>query len=363
LSKYATADDLRNTTNQKHCALGHNGDGSWKDIWKAIIKMPVDASSDDEPGRYLEILKVLFERPPRSDQRRPTELMWEAQEWLGRRAGLNNLIPRLHVHLVSQFQSIKQQPEYQSAINELLDPARYVLLRCGDKPVLDKDTGVFTRYLIKEFTLKQRFGICKYQMTREQFSIWDNLPSKQESNLPATDISWLDCYFMLVGLSGERVKLSDGREYQFTFPTEKQWEYACRAGSTTLYCFGDNKKKLSEYAWYDKNSDRREHPVGRKKANGWGLHDMHGNVREWCWDRRKYYANWSATDPLGPDEGSYRMYGGGCWYDTAERCGSAIRNGDSPEYRNSFLGFRVALSSTGIPKSPEAGKSSGDGGS
>jgi hypothetical protein len=370
LSKYATAEDLRNATNQVHCALGHNGDESWEDVWKGIIKIPVDTSSDDEPGRYLEILKVLFERPTENDQRRPTKLMWEAQEWLGRKAGLKNLIPRLHAHLVRQYQSIKQQPEYQSAINELLDPARYVLLRCGDEPVLDKDTGVFTMGpddddidRTDKVTLTQRFGICKYQMTREQFSIWDNLPSKEESNLPAIEISWLDCYFMLVGLSAERVIFTDGREYQFTFPTEAQWEYSCRAGSTTAYCFGDDENELSEYAWYDKNSEGREHPVGMKKANGWGLYDMHGNVWEWCWDWYGRYPKECATDPLGPDEGSDRSYRGGGWFNAAAFCRSASRYWGSPEDRDNYLGFRLALRSTGIPKSPEAGKSSGAGGS
>jgi hypothetical protein len=324
--------------------------------------MPVNASSDNESGPYLEILKVLFERPTMIDQRRPTELMWEAQEWLGQRAGLKNLIPRLHAHLVSQFQSIKQQPQYQSAINELLNPSRYVLLRCGDEPVLDKDTGVFTmgpdKYKNRtvKVTLTQRFGICKYQFTREHFSIWDNLTIEQESNLPAIAISWLDCYFMLVGLSGEHVKLSDGREYKFTFLTEAQWEYACRAGSTTAYAFGDDEKKLSEYAWYYKNSDTRVHPVGsKKKPNGWGLHDMHGNVWEWCWDWYAEYPANQVTDPVGPDKGSYRVIRGSSWINSAASCGSAFRFWNTPVYRNGYFGFRVALSSTGIPKSPEAG--------
>ncbi len=191
-------------------------------------------------------------------------------------------------------------------------------------------------------TLTQRFGICKYQMTREQFSI---------------------CYFMLVGLSAERVKLSDGREYRFTFPTEAQWEYACRAGSTRAYCFGDDEKKLSEYAWYDKNSEGREHPVGMKKANGWGLYDMHGNVCECCWDWDGSYLKESATDPLGPDEGKYRVRRGeGCHFG-AKDCRSSERDVISPEFRYYILGFRLALSSTGIPKLPEADKSRGTGGS
>jgi formylglycine-generating enzyme required for sulfatase activity len=168
---------------------------------------------------------------------------------------------------------------------------------------------------------------------------------------------------MLVGLSAERVKLSDGREYRFTFPTEAQWEYACRAGSTTAYCFGDDENELSEYAWYYVNSEGREHPVGMKKANGWGLHDMHGNVWEWCWDWYGDYPNECATDPLGPDEGSGRSSRGGSWNNTAANCRSAARIRLSPGIRSSILGFRLALSSTGIPKLPEADKSSGAGGS
>jgi hypothetical protein len=346
---------------------------SWTNTWRSAIKMPVLKPGKDHGVNrecYEQGLLLLFERPTENDQRRPTKLMWEAQEWLGRKAGLKNLISRLQAHLVRQFQSIKQQPPYQSAIQELLDPARYVLLRCGDEPVLDKDTGEFTmgpdllgNDRTVEVTLTQRFGICKYQMTREQFSIWDNLPSKQESNLPATEISWLDCYFFLVGLSKKRVILSDGREYQFTFPTEAQREYACRAGSTTAYCFGDDANELSDYAWYNENSEDREHPVGMKKANGWGLHDMHGNVWEWCWDWYGEYPDESATDPLGPDEGSDRVNRGGGWGIVAASCRSAGRFWDGPSNRGLILGFRVALSSTGIPKSPEADKSSGAGGS
>jgi hypothetical protein len=382
LSKFATAIDLRDAAKPNHCALGHNGEEDWTDIWKGVIKMPVNASDEKESSSYLEALKVLFERPTNTNQRRPTKLMWEAQEWLGQRAGLKNLIPTLHAHLVSQFQSIKQQAQYQPAIKELLDPARYVLLRCGDEPVLDKDTGVFTMgpdLLYKNrtvrVTLTQRFGICKYQFTEEQLSIWDNLwsnlpptpiqlvleairPRIKESNLPATDISWLDCYFMLVGLSGEHVKLSDGREYKFGFLTEAQWEYACRAGSTTAYGFGDDGRKLSKYAWYYKNSDRRVHPVGSKKPNGWGLYDMHGNVFEWCCGY-EVYSDKSATDPLGLDDGYFPMLRGGFWLNKAAECRSAYREFSTPLDRDDRSGFRLALRSSGIPKSPEADKWSG----
>jgi hypothetical protein len=384
LSAYSTEFDLRRPDETRQCFLDCIGRDDWANMIRCMIRMPMDSDRKRYGARkalYLEALKVLFERPTEIDQRRPTVLMWEAQKWLWKNTGLSGLVSDLHSHLVNQFQSIKRRPEYSVAVRELLDPRRYVLLYCRDTCALERrylpriltwlfrqlgwisksgDTGLFEmgpdkshfRHKQVKVTLTQRFGICKYQLTEEQFSIWDNLPSKGESNLPAMAISWLDCYFMLVGLSGERVKLSDGRVYQFTFPTEAQWEYAYRAGSATEYCFGDDAEKMYKYAWYFDNSDVREHPVGGKKANGWGLHDMHGNVWEWCWDWYGEYPDESITDPLGPDEGSYRVYRHGRWLSGAADCRSAIRRRFGPSLRRNNLGFRVALSSIGIPKSP-----------
>jgi hypothetical protein len=310
---------------------------------------------------YEQGLRLLFERPTQVDQRRPTELMWEAQEWLAKSAELKALVPRLHKHLVAQFQAIKQIPAYQSAVTDLLDPERYVLLRCGDEPVLDEDTGGFVMGpdfdgITVDVTLTQRFGVSKYQLMHEQFSVWDNIGPGAESNLPAKKISWLDCYFFLVGLRGERVKLPDGREYMFDFPTEAQWEYACRAGSTAAYCYGDNEKELTQYAWYEDNSNDRPHPVGEKKPNAWELYDMHGNVWEWCSDWRGSYSSEPVTDPVGPTSGSNRVHRGGSWDYGAASCRSADRYGFGPSFRLHNLGFRVALSSSGIPQSPEADK-------
>ena len=339
---------------------------SWTNTWRSAIKMPVLEPGKDHGVKrecYERGLRLLFERPAQVDQRRPTDLMWGAQEWLGKNAKLKALVPRLHDHLADQFQAIKQIPAYKSAVADLLDPARYVLLRCGDDPTLDKDTGVFLmgpdsgdNGRTVKVTLSERFGMSRYQVTREQFSIWDNLASKTERNLPAVGVSWLDCYFFLVGLSGERVKPSDGREYRFTFPTEAQWEYSCRAGSATSYCYGDDEEELTQYAWYDANRTGVPHAVGEKKPNAWGLYDMHGNVWEWCWDRYGKYPSEPVTDPVGPKEGSYRVIRGGSWINNAANCQSARRSRRYPSYRNFYLGFRLALSSSGIPQSPEADK-------
>ena len=133
--------------------------------------------------------------------------------------------------------------------------------------------------------------------------------------------------------------------WKYKLPTEAQWEYACRAGSKMAYVFGNDASRLVDYAWFDKNTfdvdEKFAHPVGLKKANAWGLCDMHGNVWEWCSDR--YDARLAGgRDPSGASTGSFRVDRGGGWYGSASICRTAIRGGLSPEFRNGFLGARVA---------------------
>ena len=129
----------------------------------------------------------------------------------------------------------------------------------------------------------------------------------------------------------------------YHLPTEAEWEYACRAGSTTKWCFGDSESQLGDYAWYDEEyGSGSTHPVGQKKPNAWGLYDMHGNVWEWCVDWKADYVNSSSSDPTGPSSGSSRVFRGGSWYYTARNCRSAYRH-FSPGSERYFLGFRVSL--------------------
>jgi formylglycine-generating enzyme required for sulfatase activity len=134
--------------------------------------------------------------------------------------------------------------------------------------------------------------------------------------------------------------------YYFRLPTEAEWEYACRAGTTTRFSFGDDKgyARLADYAWFMANSDSMTHPVGVKQPNPWGLFDMHGNVWEWCLDR------WESSLPGGrvtnnavAGEGSLRGARGGSWLYDGRACRSANRDDYSPSNRCSDLGFRVVL--------------------
>ena len=157
-------------------------------------------------------------------------------------------------------------------------------------------------------------------------------------------VSWNDAQAFISWLN----KKESGGTYRL--PTEAEWEYAARAGTTTRYSFGNSAGSLGNYAWYDKNAydagAKYAHAVGQKSANAWGLYDMHGNVWEWVqdWYGENYYSNSPATDPKGPSSGSYRVVRGGSWLLGARYCRSALRDGYDPGYRGGSLGFRLARS-------------------
>jgi formylglycine-generating enzyme required for sulfatase activity len=168
------------------------------------------------------------------------------------------------------------------------------------------------------------------------------------ANHPVEQVSWEDAVEFCQRLSALPEEKKAGRVYRL--PTEAEWEYACRAGSQTAHSFGSDEKSLVNFGWYDSNSKGMTHAVGLKKANAWGLYDMHGNVWEWCADRYGEYPKGSATDPRGPEAGSDRVDRGGSWLLVAVFCRSANRFRCDPSFRYDSLGFRVALSSSGIPK-------------
>jgi ribA/ribD-fused uncharacterized protein len=136
---------------------------------------------------------------------------------------------------------------------------------------------------------------------------------------------------------------------RYRLPTEAEWEYAARAGTTSEYSFGDDAAKLGAYAWFYDNSDFASHPVGQKKPNPWGLYDMHGNVWEWVQDYAYYYESSPSIDPSGPTQGperffSYRVTRGGGWASGAKLCQLAIRRFSRSGHHDFHVGFRLAFS-------------------
>jgi formylglycine-generating enzyme required for sulfatase activity len=159
---------------------------------------------------------------------------------------------------------------------------------------------------------------------------------KPDMDHPVVWVTWNDAQAFCQWLSKK-----EGKTYRL--PTEAQWEYACRAGTTTQYYFGDSESQLGDYAWYNTNAVWGTKPVGGKRPNAWGLYDMHGNVWQWCadWYNQDYYAASPADDPQGPEAGSARVNRGGSWINYARGCRAARRERYEPGDRGSNLGFRV----------------------
>jgi len=174
------------------------------------------------------------------------------------------------------------------------------------------------------------FREYKWNVRRSQGG-WEPQPGYE--NCPVVEVSWYGA-------------VQYAKYYGLRLPTEAEWEYACRAGSTGAWCFGNTESVLVNYAWYSVNSGNQPHPAGKKTANAWGLYDMHGNVWEWCSDQYDsgYYSVSPASNPPGPAFGTYRVLRGGSWSGVAINIRSSDRGGYYPGLINGVYGFRCVLS-------------------
>jgi formylglycine-generating enzyme required for sulfatase activity len=194
---------------------------------------------------------------------------------------------------------------------------------------------------VHRVTLTKGYWMGKYEVTQEQWQqVMGNNPSTfKGADLPVEQVSWNDCQAFLEKVNG---RLQGGLRARL--PTEAEWEYACRAGTRTRFSAGDEDSVLGAVGWYGGNSGNQTHPVGQKRANAWGLHDMHANVWEWCQDWFGNYGSGAATDPTGVSSGSARVLRGGSWSSVARYCRSAFRSRYDPSNTGSGIGFRVVVS-------------------
>jgi len=201
--------------------------------------------------------------------------------------------------------------------------------------------------LAHEVTLTEPFKMGVHEVTQAQYEqvMGSNPSGFKGADNPVEQMTWDQALEFCRKLSALPAEKAAGNVYRL--PTEAQWEYACRAGTTTKFSFGDEESDLGDYAWYDDNSDDKTHPVGSKLPNAWGLYDMHGNVWEWCQDWYGDDPSGAVTDPTGPADGALRVIRGGSWSNAAGLCRSENRNGNysSNLWSSHVLGFRVVRSS------------------
>lgn len=219
-----------------------------------------------------------------------------------------------------------------------VEPGTFTMGSVREEPERNKAEGPRM-----QVTLSREFWLGKTEVTQAQYvAIMGVNPSTFDTDgkdRPVERVSWIDAMaFCRTLTERERGAGRLGADLAYTLPTEAQWEYTCRAGTTGAY-----SGEPDAMAWHSANSEGTTHPVGRKRPNAWGFYDMAGNVLEWCYDWYGDYPGGVVTDPTGPERGYYRMARGGSWRTAANLGRSAARSGGSAGRLDYTIGFRLCL--------------------
>ena len=229
--------------------------------------------------------------------------------------------------------SESQPPE--TWINDL--EMTFVLVPAGSFD-MGTESGEDDERPVRPVTISEAFYLSRFEVTQAQwFAVMESDPSQftDDPNRPVESVSWEDAQAFIAKLNATE----PGATYRL--PTEAEWEYAARAGSTAAYAFGDDAAQLDPYAWYADNAGNITHPVGEKQPNAWGVHAMHGGVWEWVQDRYGPYPSAAAAESASPPPGNRRVIRGGSWLSPAEDCRAASRSHAHPAFRGAHVGFRL----------------------
>ncbi len=247
-------------------------------------------------------------------------------------------------------QSVENQSVGEVTIKEITTPSgiQMIVIPAGEF-VMGSDHGEDDEKPAHKVILTS-FHIDQYEVTQKEYErLMGKNPSKiKNPNHPVEQVRWYDA----IQYCNQR-SMRDGYDpcYNletaqclfdvngYRLPTEAEWEYACRAGTHTLYSYGNDPNQLAQYAWYKNNANKKTNPVGKKKPNPWGLYDMYGNVWEWCNDYyHETYASNDVENPSGPDEGEECVLRGGAWNCSEESCRSSSRFSETPGFADACFG-------------------------
>jgi formylglycine-generating enzyme required for sulfatase activity len=220
----------------------------------------------------------------------------------------------------------------------------------ANEPNRDSDEGSQHQVTVSGFYMG------KYEVTQAEYqTVMGTNPSNFKGpSLPVEQVSWFDAVeycnkrsqkeglslaYTISGTGNSRTVSLNRSANGYRLPTEAEWEYACRAGTSTPYSSGNS---VDNAGWYSNNSGSTTHAVGGKQSNAWGLYDMHGNVWEWCWDWKGDYPSGAQTDPMGVSSGTLRVNRGGGWFSNGQFLRSANRSSFALGTRYYYIGFRLA---------------------
>ena len=235
------------------------------------------------------------------------------------------------------------------------DPARWAWIPPGTftmgSPLTehDRSTNESPQTVV---TLSQGFWMERFEVTQWEYtSLIGTNPATftNDTNQPVEQVDWYDAYTYCARLTVQgRAAGQVPAGYEYRLPTEAEWEYAARAGTTTAFSYGDDPTYalLPNYAWFNGDANFMSHDVGTKIPNPWGLYDMAGNVWEWCRDWYGSYLGGTLTDPVGPSSGPGRVMRGGSWHYPAGNDRSANRTWNDPDFASFGIGIRVVLGPT-----------------
>jgi formylglycine-generating enzyme required for sulfatase activity len=327
----------------RHCISSHNWIevGSVYDICFDCIDLPYVRHSSSKNGRDVWILEIL-----------------EAMKLIRFSIEISLLVLMVYFgifvrELYLSYREDMLSPNSVATSNELtintigmrfvLIPAGSFMMGCnpevGNKWCRDNEKPQHRVIISKSFFLGQ------YEVTQGQWmEMMDNNPSHYKGrNRPVENVSWNDVQEFI-----QRLNEKEGRD-KYRLPTEAEWEYAARAGTTSIYSFGNDVADIEKYAWYVRSSrgkSRRPYPVGHKNPNPWGLYDMHGNVWEWVYDwyDSEYYAHVDLeNDVRGPSNGNARVFRGGGSNSHFMDLRTTTRGSAEPDKRYDYIGFRLVL--------------------
>ena len=328
---------------------------SWPAVFvvAAIVNLQSVDVKSEEPGKALPAADAITGKKAgevRDDNGLKMKLIWcppgffkmETFEVISEPAPTQGNAGQKTIPSDDDFDEVDRKIESDSQV-----PKQLALVRkTPKKPRLVK-VSLTTGYWLGKFEVTQ--SEWKSVMNTEPWMGWEF--AKEGMDIAATFVNWTDAIEFCGKLT--EMERQAGRlpnDWEYTLPTEAQWERACRARTETRFSFGDDDSKLDDHAWFANNTagERYAHPVGQKKANSWGLCDMHGNVREYCRDIYTPILP-GGRDPEveqnEQDDGTHRVIRGGAWNSNAALCRAGYRSSTRPGQRSAWNGFRVALRS------------------